>query len=64
MIELDRLITYYEDDSYGRGHSSSLDKEEVLTSTITYLVAFKQVHQMLKNLADAIQGVDLEGVGS
>ena len=63
MIELDRLIAIYKEGKV-LPHTLPFDNpDDVLVSTITYLIAFKQVHQMLKNLAGAIQGVDLEVYG-
>ena len=60
MIELDQVINYYRQRSLGHMPQIPFESEELWLSTITYLEAFKQVHEMLKRLADAIEGVDLE----
>lgn len=61
MIELDQLIDFYRERLSEHPPISSLKWDDVVTSTITYLVAFKQVHEMLKRLAEAIEGVNPEG---
>lgn len=60
MIEIDILIDYYRNRLLGKLPISSLKLEDAFTSTITYLIAFKQVHEMLQRLADAIKGVNPE----
>jgi hypothetical protein len=64
MIEIDELIIFYrslglKDLRYG--HRVTF---KVLVGTITYLEAFKQEREMLKNLGDAIKVVDLGGDGT
>lgn len=61
MIELDRLITYYRNKATENPPIEAVDPDEFTLSTITYLVAFKQVHEMLRRLAEAIEGVNPEG---
>lgn len=61
MIVIDQLIDYYRERRRGRLTLAPVGNEEIVTSTITYLVAFKQVHEMLKRLAEAIEGVNPEG---
>lgn len=61
MTEIDSLITYWFT-QLKRGEPEPLNPlGEVIESTITYLVAFKQVHEMLQRLAEAIEGVNPEG---
>lgn len=60
MIEIDELIDYYRERQRDKLPELSPRRENIILSTITYLVAFKQVHEMLKNLGNAIQGIDLE----
>lgn len=63
MVELNELINLYRTNHLKLPPDSPYEPWEVSASTITYLEAFKQVHEMLKRLGEAIQGVDLEGDG-
>lgn len=61
MIELDQLIDFYRGRIERRPQKTPVNWGKVYTDTITYLVAFKQVYEMLKRLADAVQGTNPEG---
>ena len=61
MIKIDPLIAYYREHQSEHPTRTMLDPDDVTVSTITYLIAFKQVHEMLKRLAEAIEGINPEG---
>ncbi|GAI02692.1 unnamed protein product [marine sediment metagenome] len=63
MIEIDKLIEYWKD-QWLRGEPEPPNPlGEIMRDTITYLVAFQQVHEMLTRLGEAIEGVSPGGDG-